>query len=93
MSEKDKNWSAKVMRESNALNLEKNIFTCKDLYRIALSLKHSAKVSHRRKFSPFRSAMSMLIFYVNRAGKNLDPEQRSILEVATIELRKLYDRS
>jgi uncharacterized protein DUF3175 len=92
MSEQDKNWSAKVMRESNALDLEKDVFTWKDSHRIALSLKHSAEASQRRKSSPFRSAMSMLVFYINRAGKNLDPEQRAILEVAKTELRKLYGR-
>ncbi len=93
MSEQDKYWSAKVMRESNALDLEKDIFTWKEPHRIALSLKHSAEASQRRKSPPFRSAMSMLVFYINRAGKNLNPEQKAILEAAKIELRKLYGRS
>jgi hypothetical protein len=90
MSEQDKNWSAKVTRESNALDLEEGVFTWKDPQRIALSLKHSAEASKRRKSSPFSSAMSMLAFYINRAGKNLEPEQRAILEAAKTELRKLY---
>lgn len=93
MREQDKNWSAKVTHESNALDLEENVFTWSDPRRIALSLKHSAEGSQRRKSTPFHSAMSMLVFYMNRAGKNLDPEQRSILEAAKTELRKLYGRS
>ena len=92
MSEQDKNWSAKVTRESNALDLEEGVFTWKDPQRIALSLKHSAEASKRRKSTPFRSAMSMLVFYINRAGNNLEPEQRDILEAAKTELRKLYGR-
>ena len=92
MSEQDKNWSAKVTRESNALDLEEGVFTWKDPQRIALSLKHSAEVSKRRKSSPFSSAMSMLVFYINRAGNNLESEQRAILEAAKTELRKLYGR-
>jgi len=93
MKEQDKNWSAKVTRESHALDLEENVFTWKDPRKIALSLKHSAETSQRRKSAPFHSAMSMLVFYINRAGKNLDPEQKSILEEAKTELRKLYDRN
>ncbi len=93
MNEQDNNWSAKVTRESHALDLEENVFTWKDPRRIALSLKNSADTSQRRKSTPFYSAMSMLVFYINRAGKNLDPEQKSILEAAKTELRKLYDRN
>lgn len=93
MNEQDKNWSAKVTRESHALDLEEHVFTWKDPRKIALSLKHSAETSQRRKSSPFHSAMSMLVFYINRAGKNLNPEQKSILEAAKTELRKLYDRN
>ena len=85
-------WSAKVSRESDALDLEKGVFTWKDPHRIARSLKHSADTSTRRKSAPFRSAMSMLVFYINRAGKNLDEEQRNILQQAKQELRKLYGR-
>ena len=83
-------WSAKVTHESSALDLEKGVFTWRDPKRIALSLKKSADTSKRRKSPPFRSAMSMLVFYINRAGKNLDKDQKRILEKAKDELRKLY---
>ncbi|MFA6970990.1 MAG: DUF3175 domain-containing protein [Gallionella sp.] len=86
------NWSAKVTRESFALELEEGVFTWQDPKRIALSLKHSADTSTRRKAEPLRSAMSMLVFYINRAGKNLDAEQKLILEQAKDELRALYRR-
>lgn len=85
-------WSAKVKRESDALDLEAGVFTFKDPKKIALSLKRSADSSTRRKSEPFRSAMSMLVFYINRAGANLDKEQKTILELAKQELRKLYGR-
>jgi hemerythrin-like domain-containing protein len=86
------NWSAKVTRESNALDLEQGVFTWKDPKIIAQSLKKSADASTRRKTTPYRSAMSMLVFYINRAGKHLDDEQKRILEQAKYELRKLYDK-
>lgn len=86
-------WSAKVTRESNALSLEKGVFTWKDPKMIAQSLKDSAEASTRRKAEPFRSAMSMLVFYINRAGKNLDTNQRQILEEAKQALRDLYGKS
>ncbi len=92
-SSSPKNWSAKVTRESNALDLEEGLFTWHDPQRIALSLKHSADSSTRRKSPPFRSAMSMLVFYMNRSGKNLKKEQRRILEQAKDELRKLYGKT
>lgn len=85
-------WSAKVTRASDALDLEAGVFTWKDPKKIALSLKHSADSSTRRKSEPFHSAMSMLIFYINRAGIKLDAEQKTILEQAKQELRKLYGR-
>lgn len=85
-------WSAKVTRESHALVLENGVFTWKDPERIALSLKRSADASTNRKSPPLRSAMSMLVFYINRAGKDLDEDQRIILEQAKTELRKLYGR-
>lgn len=85
-------WSAKVTRESSALDLEEGIFTWKDPARIARSLKNSADTSTRRKSPPFRSAMSMLMFYINRAGSHLDPDRKRILEQAKEELRKLYGR-
>lgn len=88
-----KNWSAKVTRESNALDLEEGVFIWKDPKKIARSLKRSADSSSRRKSEPFRSAMSMLVFYINRAGKNLDKEQRAVLERAKDELRRLYGRT
>jgi len=88
-----KQWSAKVTRESNALSLEQGVFTWKDPRRIAASLRDSAETSCRRKAGPFRSAMSMLAFYINRAGKNLSPEQRQILEQAKQALRELYGKS
>ncbi|MCG6938242.1 MAG: DUF3175 domain-containing protein [Gammaproteobacteria bacterium] len=86
-------WSAKVTNESNALDLEKGIFTWKDPVQIALSLKRSADSSHRRKAEPFRSAMSMLVFYINRAGSKLNAEQKLILQQAKEELRKLYGKT
>lgn len=93
MNQQDKYWSDKVTRQSNALDLEAGVFTWKDPRQIALSLKRSAEMSQRRKSPPFRSAMSMLVFYINRAGKNLEPEQKAVLEAAKIELRKLYGRT
>lgn len=83
-------WSAKVTRESDALDLEPGVFTWKDPRKIAQSLKRSADNSKRRKAAPFRSAMSMLVFYINRAGKKLNKKQKQILEQAKDELRKLY---
>jgi len=88
---RSKNWSEKVTQESDALDLEQGVFTWKDPKKIARSLKCSADSSKRRKAAPFRSAMSMLVFYINRAGKNLSIEQKQILEQAKNELRKLYD--
>jgi hypothetical protein len=86
-------WSAKVTRESNALSLEKGVFTWKDPKAIAQSLKDSAEASTRRKAEPYRSAMSMLVFYINRAGKNLHRDQLRILEEAKQMLRNLYGKS
>ncbi|MGZ8215581.1 MAG: DUF3175 domain-containing protein [Methylosarcina sp.] len=85
-------WSARVTRESNALSLEEGVFTWNDPKRIAESLRNSAEASTRRKAEPFRSAMSMLVFYINRAGKNLNLEQRQILEQAKQALRELYGK-
>ncbi len=85
-------WSGKVTRESHALQLEEGVFTWKDPVKIARSLRDSAEASTARKAMPFRSAMSMLVFYINRAGSNLDEDQRKILEQAKTELRKLYGR-
>jgi len=85
-------WSARVTKESNALDLDRSVFTWKDPRRIARSLKHSAEHSRRRKAEPYRSAMSMLTFYINRAGKGLGRDQRRVLERAKDELRHLYGR-
>ena len=92
MVAQSKNWSGKVTRESHALDLEEGVFTWDDPRKIAQSLKVSAEQSKRRKAEPFRSAMSMLVFYINRAGKNLDPEQKQILEQAKQELRILFNK-
>lgn len=91
-SGKKRRWSARVMRTSNALDLEKDVFTRDDPRAIARSLKRSAERSKRRKADPFRSAMSMLVFYINRAGRNLPRSRRSRLERAKNELRALYGR-
>jgi uncharacterized protein DUF3175 len=85
-------WSQRVTEESNALDLEKDVFKLDDPHRIALSLKGSAERSHRRKSDPYRSAMSMLTFYINRAGKNLTRERRDRLEAAKDELRSLFGK-
>ena len=85
-------WSAKVTRRSNALDLEDDIFNADDPAAIAASLKRSAEASHRRKASPFRSAMSMLTFYINRAGDNLPDTRRRTLEAAKDELRRAFGR-
>jgi hypothetical protein len=83
-------WSARVTRTSNALDLERNVFTRGSPRQIARSLKRSAERSTRRKSDPYRSAMSMLVFYINRAGKNLSPTRRKILERAKTALREEF---
>jgi len=85
-------WSGEVTKHSIALDLEEGVFTWHDPKKIAASLKYSADVSTRRKANPFQSAMSMLNFYINRAGKNLKPERKKVLEQAKIELRKLFNK-
>jgi hypothetical protein len=85
-------WSQRVTRTSNALDLDPDVFTWDDPRRIAASLRDSAERSTRRKVAPFRSAMSMLVFYLNRAGRQLPAERRACLEAAKDELRALYDR-
>jgi hypothetical protein len=93
MAEKSpKRWSQEVTDHSNALELEKGVFTLTDPKAIAVSLKHSAEASERRKSDPYRSAMSMLNFYINRAGKNLSVADRARLDKAKNELRKLFHR-
>jgi Protein of unknown function (DUF3175) len=86
-------WSAHVTHESNALDLEDGIFQSDDPKRIAASLKYSAEHSKRRKSEPFRSAMSMLNFYINRAGANLPARQKRILERAKDALRECFGRA
>jgi len=85
-----KYWSDEVTKKSNALDLEPEVFTWDDPKRIARSLKKSAEVSNRRKGTPRQSAMSMLNFYINRAGKNLPQRQKEILSAAKKELKKVF---
>jgi hypothetical protein len=89
---KARRWSARVTRRSNALDLENSVFKSSDPHKIALSLKRSAERSRRRKSAPYRSAMSMLTFYINRAGRNLPRRQAKVLERAKGELRKVFGR-
>jgi uncharacterized protein DUF3175 len=91
-AKRTRRWSARVTRESNALDLEREVFTWRDPKRIARSLKRSAERSRRRKSEPYRSAMSMLTFYVNRAGANLSPTRRRVLERAKAELKHAFGR-
>ena len=86
-------WSDAVTRNSNALDLDPKVFTLRSPRAIAASLKRSAEHSKRRKAAPYRSAMSMLTFYLNRAGKGLPDRQREILERAKQELRKAFGRT
>jgi hypothetical protein len=86
-------WSARVTRESDALDLQRGVFTNRNPREIAFSLKRSAERSRRRKADPYRSALSMLTFYINRAGKNLPAGRRKTLERAKAELRKQFGRS
>lgn len=85
-------WSQRVTETSNALDLEPGVFTLDDPREIARSLKRSADASLRRKTEPFRSAMSMLVFYINRAGRNLPAARLKVLEDAKDELREIYGR-
>jgi len=87
-----KKWSQDVTGHSDALDLERDVFTLKDPKKIAASLKKSAEASHRRKGTPFQSAMSMLTFYINRAGKDLDAGQKKVLEDAKDELRETFGK-
>lgn len=91
-SAKARKWSQRVTESSFALDLEPGVFTYEDPRRIAESLKRSAEASLRRKADPFQSAMSMLNFYINRAGSNLPAAQRKRLEQAKDELRDLFNK-
>lgn len=92
MPDETKKWSAQVTEHSDALDLEPHVFEKDDPKEIAASLKRSADKSKKRKTEPFRSAMSMLTFYINRAGRNLPAERKKVLEEAKDELRKAYGR-
>ena len=85
-------WSQRVTETSDALDLEHGVFARPDPASIARSLKRSAERSQRRKAEPFRSAMSMLVFYINRAGKHLGKRRRAVLERAKVELRRQFHR-
>ncbi|QWG18782.1 DUF3175 domain-containing protein [Bradyrhizobium sediminis] len=87
-----KRWSQRVTRESNALDLEQGVFKLTDPKKIAASLKQSAERSSRRKAGAYRSALSMLTFYINRAGKTLSKFQRGRLERAKSELKRQFGR-
>jgi hypothetical protein len=89
---KAKKWSGRVTRESDALDLKKGVFKRNDPKKIAASLKRSAEHSHRRKADPYRSALSMLTFYINRAGRNLPASRKKKLNDAKDELKKLFHK-
>jgi Protein of unknown function (DUF3175) len=90
---KSKRWSARVTRTSDSLDLQPKVFRSTSARAIAASLKRSAESSRRRKGTPFQSAMSMLNFYINRAGKTLPQRRKAVLQRAKQELRKLFDRA
>ena len=92
VKKKKKKWSRDVTERSDALDLEEDIFKSRSPKKIADSLKQSAEASHKRKSNPFRSAMSMLTFYINRAGEKLSGPRRATLEKAKDELRKDFGR-
>ena len=92
-SSKSKRWSARVTKHSNALDLEPKVFRSRSPRKIALSLKRSAEHSKRRKAKPYQSAISMLNFYINRAGKNLPKNRKQTLERAKDELRDVFGRN
>jgi hypothetical protein len=92
-SSKSRPWSARVTQRSNALDLQPKVFKTTNPRRIALSLKRSAETSKRRKGTAYQSAMSMLNFYINRAGKSLPERQKHVLERAKEELRDVFGRA
>ena len=93
MSSQKRKWSAEVTEHSDALELEPHVFEKDEPKEIAASLKRSADRSGKRKSEPFRSAMSMLTFYINRAGKNLPASRKKVLEEAKDELRRAYGKA
>ena len=92
MAKRQNKWSGKVTETSDAMDLEKDVFKSGSAQEIADSLKRSSEHSHRRKANPFQSAMSMLNFYINRAGRNLPARQKKTLEAAKQDLRKDFGR-
>jgi hypothetical protein len=91
-TKRQKRWSQRVTETSNALDLEPGVFALDDPAAVARSLRRSAERSRRRKSDPYRSAMSMLVFYINRAGAKLPKRRKAVLEKAKQELRALYGR-
>ena len=89
----NKRWSNEVTKHSNALDLDTGVFKHRDPHEVALSLKRSAEHSTRRKGTPYQSAMSMLNFYINRAGRNLPQKQKRVLELAKDDLRDVFGRT
>ena len=85
-------WSAAVTEHSDAMDLQEGVFTGRNPHKIALSIKHSAEESDRKKGDAYQSAMSMLTFYINRAGHNLTPARRKVLESAKDHLRELFGK-
>lgn len=92
-AKKTRRWSARVTQRSDALDLESKVFRSRDARCIALSLKRSAERSRRRKATPYQSAMSMLNFYINRAGKTLPARDKRLLQRAKGELRAVFGRA
>jgi hypothetical protein len=89
----DARWSGRATKESNALDVTHGVFTWSDPKKIAASLKRSAEHSRRRKAPPYRSALAMLIFYINRGGKNLPARRKKIVKQAKVELRRQFGRA
>jgi hypothetical protein len=92
VTETTSRWSGEVTKHSDALDLDKDVFKSRNPDAIAASLKHSAETSNRRKSSPYQSAMSMLTFYINRAGRNISEPRRQILDRAKSSLRTMFHR-
>ena len=93
MAARKKRWSQKVTETSDAMTLDEGVFSGSDPRRMARSIKRSAEKSHRRKSSPYRSAMSMITFFLNRGGKGLNATRRKVIETAKDELRQLYGKT
>src|SRR5690606_24451118 len=89
---RSRSWSHEIISPGDAVDLEQDVFTKRTARQVALSLKRAADRSDRRRAGPYRSAMSMLSFHINRAGHSLSQERRHVLEEAKEELRSLYDK-